>query len=110
MKETEIIGKLSSEGKCVFVGEWRGFMPETINYTNKKGQAAKFARIVHTVEVIDGQRVDAIKVSQSVPDGTDPAQIAVPYKRGQRVVVEVDTMEVERGNRSARSNAIHATT
>jgi hypothetical protein len=110
VKESEVIGKLASEGKCVFVGEWRGSLPETINYTNKKGAAAKFSRIVHTVEIIDGSRVDSIKVSQSVPDGTDPAMVQIPYKRGQRVAVEVDTMEVDRGNRSARSNAIHPLT
>jgi hypothetical protein len=110
MKEHELVTKLTDAGKCVSVAEWRGSAPETINYTNKKGQPAKFSRIVHAVEVVDGLRVEALKVMQSVPDGVDPAGVVVPFKRGQRVVVEVDTVEVDKGNRTVRSNAIHPTT
>ena len=89
-----------------FIGEWRGFTPETINYVNKQGKASSFSRLTHTVEVGDGQRVEAIKVSSPVQDGVNPETVQVPFKRGQRVLVQVDALEVDRGNKSVKAGAV----
>jgi len=102
------VASLLDAGKAIMSGEWRGYAPETIKYTSKKdGKAASFGRIVHTVEVGDGNRVEAVKVSQAVPDGTDPESVAVTFKKGQRVLVAVDSMEVEKGTRSVRAGGIY---
>jgi hypothetical protein len=98
---------LLQSGKAVMIGEWRGYMPETINYTAKTGKAASFGRLNHSIEFGEGTSVQSIPVSQSVPDGTDPAGVVVPFKKGQRVLVVLDSMEVEKGKRSARSTGIH---
>jgi hypothetical protein len=105
-KAIDQVIKLMEAGKVAFVGEWRGFAPETINYVNKQGKAASFARLVHTVEVGDGQRVEAIKVSSPVQDGVKPESVQVPFKRGQKVLVEVDGYEVDRGNKSIRAGSV----
>ena|ERR1700677_2563121 len=105
-KAIEQVMKLLEAGKVAFIGEWRGFTPETINYVNKQGKASSFGRVVHTVEVGEGQRVEAIKVSSPVQDGVNPETVQVPFKRGQRVLIQVDGLEVDRGNKSVRSGAV----
>lgn len=101
--------ELLNNGKAVLLGEWRGFTPETIKYVSKtSGKPAEFGRVNHVIEVVDGERVESLKVSQSVPDGQDPAKVAVAFKRGQRVAVEVDQIIVEKGNKSIRALALHS--
>lgn len=107
-KEAQAVAKLLDSGKVALLGEWRGFVPETIRYTDKNGRAASFGRLVHTVELGDGQRVESVKCSQSVPDGTAPEAVQIGFKRGQRVVVEVDSMTVEKGTRQVRAASILA--
>lgn len=108
-KPSEALSRALNEGKIVFIGEWRGVLPETINYTDRKtGAKAKFARLLHTVEVGEGNRIESVKVSQSVPDGTDPASVAIVFKRGQRVLVEVGEMTAEKGNKNIRANSINS--
>lgn len=102
----EQVIKLIEAGKVAFVGEWRGFAPETINYVNKQGKAASFGRLVHTVEIGEGQRVEAIKVSSAVQEGVKPDSVQVPFKRGQKVLVEVDGFEIDRGNKSIRAGSV----
>jgi len=105
-KETSVVAKMIDGGKVVVIGEWRGVIPETIKYTDKQGRAASFGRLVHTIELGDGTRIESVKVSQSVADGQTPESMVVPYKRGARVVVEVDSMMVEKGTRQIRAASI----
>jgi len=110
MKESEIVSKLIAEGKAVTVGEWRGSSAETINYVTTKGAKASFGRVVHLVELGDGTSIVGAKVSQSVPDGTDPKSVVVPYKRGQRVIIEVESLEIDKGNRTIRTSGMSVAT
>jgi len=88
-----------SAGRIVFIGEWRGSKPETINYTSKTtGQAASFSRVQHTVEIGEGDRVEAFKVSERVPDRVKPEDMKAPAKKGQRVLVEVQSIVQDKGN------------
>ncbi len=104
----EAVGAALGQGKCVFVGEWRGYQPETINYTNKAGKPASFSRISHLVEVGSDNRVEGVKANESMPEGIDPKTVPVPFKKGQRVLLEVESVEVERGNKTLRVSKIHA--
>ncbi len=107
-KEIAAASKLLDGGKCVVLGEWRGVVPETIKYTDKQGRAASFGRLLHTVELGDGSRVESVKVTQSVSDGQAPETVQVPFKRGQRVAVEVDSMAIDKGVRQVRAASIVA--
>jgi len=107
-KEIAAASKLLDGGECVVLGEWRGVVPETIKYTDKQGRAASFGRLLHTVELGDGQRVESVKVAQSVADGQAPETVQVQFKRGQRVAVEVDSMTIEKGTRQVRAASIVA--
>jgi hypothetical protein len=105
----ETMAGLLASGKAIMSGEWRGYKPETINYTNSKtGKPASFGRIVHMVEVGEGAKIEQVNVSESVPDGVDPNKVAVAHKKGSRVIIEVDSMEVAKGQRTVRTTAVHA--
>lgn len=104
MAETNpVLEKMLTAGKCVIQGEWLTSKPETINYNNAKtGKASSFSRISHTLLIGN----EAVKVAQPVLDGVNPESVVVPFKRGDRVVVEVDSMEIAKGNRSIRAVAL----
>ncbi len=102
------IQQLLDQGRAIILGEWRGSVPETINYISKKGQPAKFGRVSHTVEIGDGKTLSSVTVSQSVPDSVAAESVVVPFAKGQRAAVEVDSMHIEKGQRSIGTTGIHA--
>jgi len=105
-KESSVVAKMIDGGKVVVLGEWRGCIPETIKYTDKQGRAASFGRLVHTIELGDGARIESVKVSQSVANDVTPESVQITFKRGARVVVEVDSMVVDKGIRQLRAASI----
>lgn len=102
--QTEV-GRLLEEGKAVLYGEWRGGKAERINYTNGKGRAAHFNRMVHSFEVGQGEQ---IKVTEALPDDADINKVVVSHKKGARFVVVVEGMEIDRGNKTVRSSSMLA--
>lgn len=108
-EQAKLVLEMLQKGKVLMIGEWRGFKAETIRYNDKKtGKPAEFSRIVHTVEVGDGQRFESVKVSAPLPDGTDVERVQVNIKRGQQVLVAVSGYEVALGNTTARTDSIQA--
>jgi hypothetical protein len=95
--------RLLGEGKAVLVGEWRGGKAERINYTDGKGQRAHFNRIVHSFEVGQGEQ---IKVTEPLKDDADVAAVVIPHKKGSRLVVVVEGMEIDRGNKTVRTSGM----
>lgn len=106
---TETVVKLIKAGKCLLVGEWRGVKPETINYVQKgSGKQASFSRLTHVIEIGDQGTFEAITVNESVPDGVDPqkAVAKLTFQRGQMVLCEVESIEVDKGHKTVRASSL----
>jgi hypothetical protein len=89
------------------VGEWRGAKPETVKYISKKtGQPAQFGKLTHVVETGEGATFASIDVTEMVPDGTDPAVHPLPFKRGDKIMVAVKTLEDDFGSKTVVSSGL----
>lgn len=86
-------------GKPVAMGEYRSSEAETIQYRDREtGRAASFPQLRHIVEL--GNK--SVVVSERVGDGFNSAEYKSPFRKGQRVVVEITSLEVQRGMISVR--------
>jgi hypothetical protein len=110
MATNTVVQDWINNGKVVAVGEWRGVTAETIEYISKKtGKKEAFSRLVHVVELgsADGSRTESIKVTESIPEGETLEgrrdRVLGNLKKGGRVAIEVDSMEVALGNKSMRA-------
>lgn len=104
MNESKVITmkeavELFQRGKVVAVGEYRSSKPETIHYRDREsGKAAEFSQLRHTVE-FNGE---SVQVSERVGDDFKPAEYRAPFKKGDMVLVELQSMEIVRGSISVR--------
>jgi hypothetical protein len=104
---SEVIGKALMAGSCLFVGEWRGAKPETVKYVSKKtGQPAQFGKLTHVVETGEGATFASVDVTEMVPDGVDPAAHPVPFKRGDRILVSVKSLEDDFGSKTVTCSGL----
>ena len=98
MSKTEVSERVL-RGEFLAVGEYRHSRAEMINWRDKQtGRAMSAPVLRHTVE-FDSQ---TIAVSERVPDGTKLEDIHVAFKKGEVVVLLLETMERNLGNVSAR--------
>jgi hypothetical protein len=85
---------------CILIGEWRGAKPDKVNYTDKKTGAAKsFGKVTHVVEVGANKTFESVTVTEMLPDNVDPEKYVAPFKRGDRVMVNVKTVALDFGKR-----------
>jgi hypothetical protein len=97
--------ELLAQGKCVMVAEFRGGKAETINYTDKKsGKRAHFNRLAHAFEV--GAAGDQVRVTERQPDDADMSKVHIPHKKGQRMLIVVEAIEVEKGNKMVSASEL----
>lgn len=109
-KLEEIVQDCARLGQVFFLGEWRGYKPENINYTSRKdGTKQTMKMIRHNFEVGHEELTEALSVSQNLEDSFDLSKVAelIPFKKGNRVVVVVGQYIVDKGVRSARAVEMH---
>jgi len=89
MKRTEAIAKVGGGGVWL-IGEYRLSKAETVHYRDKvSGKSASFSSIVHHLETGN----EAVSVQERVPDGADLSKFKAPWNKGQKVLVEVKSLE-----------------
>ena len=97
--------ELLAQGKCVMIGEFRGGKAERIDYTDKKsGKRAHFNRVAHAFET--GASGEQARVTERMPDDADVKAHVVPFKKGQRLLVVVEAIDVEKGNRTIAASEL----
>jgi len=96
----EQLQKKLADGGIFLVGEYRVGKPDLISYRDKlSGKTASFKQVVHSVEA--GQMVVAIQ--ERLEDSTDlETGVKLPAKKGDRVLVELETLERIQGFYRAR--------
>jgi len=99
--------KKLADGGIFLVGEYRVGKPDLISYRDKlSGKAASFKQVVHSVEA--GQTVVAIQ--ERLTDDTDlETGVKLPAKKGERVLVELETLERVQGFYRARGAIVPLT-
>jgi len=96
--------KRFTEGAFIVIAEYRGFKPDAMRYRDKKtGNRVSSPILVHSIEVGASQ----VKVTEWLPDdapvGADGLPTATqPFKKGDKVVLQIENLENERGQYSAR--------
>jgi len=96
--------KKLAEGGIFLVGEYRLGKPDLITYRDKlSGKSASFKQVVHSVEA--GQIVVAIQ--QRLDDSIDlETGVVLPAKKGDKVMVELETLERIQGFYRARGDIV----
>jgi hypothetical protein len=95
MKKEEAAKRFLESGLIAFIGEYRGSKAETIKWVDKKtGRAMTAPTVRHTVELPAG---DAVTVSERVADDLNVGAYVPPYKKGDRVVVQLTAFQNDKG-------------
>lgn len=99
MTKEQLVKKLEAGG-IFMVGEYRLGKPDLITYRDKlTGKGASFKQVVHSVEAGDV----VVAIQERLPDETDlETGVVLPAKKGERVVVELETLERIQGFHRAR--------
>lgn len=95
--QTEILDLMRS-GKPVCEVEYRGFTADRMRWVNKKsGKQMEAGIIKHRVETSS----EGFVVSEFLDDGVDEKKYKNEFKKGDRVVLVVETLKRETGSLSA---------
>jgi hypothetical protein len=98
---------LLGEGKVVMIGEFRGGKAERIDYTDRKsGKRTHFNRIAHAFEV--GAQAEQVRVTERMDDEADTSKYQVPFKKGDRMLIVVESIDIDKGNRTVAASEILA--
>lgn len=101
MKKNEAQAVVES-GKPVVMAEYRGGRGEIIRWFDKgNGRQQEARQVVHALETASGEQ---FKLSERLPEGADVTKVALPAKRGDRVLVVLRSWSVEKGNILARGD------
>ncbi len=93
MKKAEAY-KLIEAGELVVLGEYRSSDAQAITYRDKTtGRMAEMNTLAHTVEF----GAHSIKLRERTEDSFKPAEYKSAYKKGQRVVVHLESLLREKG-------------
>src|ERR1044072_6989131 len=85
-------------GDFIAVGEYRLSKAEMISWRDKQtGRAMTAPMLRHTVEFAAG----SVQVAERVPENTRIEDIAVPFRKGERVVVYFSELAQRRGSFAA---------
>lgn len=103
MKESNIPPEILSAGPCL-IGECRGGLVDQIGYVDKKdGKAKDFVKLSYLFEIGSGNSIKSVRVDMPLPKTiTDPNQVKVELKRGQRYLLQLQSLKTDRGNTEAR--------
>ncbi len=109
--QVELIEAALRKGQMIVVGEFRGAAAETINYIAKSGpnagKAASFSRVKYTCELGDGvDGFESVTCSVSTPDGQDPKNYILPFKRGARVLIVAEALSVSKGVKEIKASTL----
>lgn len=86
------------------LAEYRSSNAEIIKYQDKKtGRMAEMAMLRHNIEVGDV----AVAINERTEDGFKVETYKPPYKKGQKVLVVLQSMETDKGLIRARGT-LHA--
>lgn len=100
MTKTQLIEKVVG-GALLVVGEYRMSKAEMLRWRDKVNGQNKEAPILrHTVELGS----NSVQVNERVPDGTRLEDIHVPFKKGQMIVLAVESYSVDKGAVSCRGH------
>ena len=98
IKIDEAVRRWQSGHRLLF-GEYRGSKAEEIRYRDKTTRNVQTMKVLrHIVEVGD----DAIMVAENVEDDFDVQNFQAPFQKGQKVLVELQSLAVNRGVFEAR--------
>jgi len=98
MKLSEAVAKWQAGDRLLF-GEYRASKAEVIKYRDKTShQMTEMKMLRHTVEIGS----DSVQVNERVDDNFDVAGYKPPFTKGQKVVVFVDSLLIEKGVPNAR--------
>ncbi len=98
--QSDTIGRAIMSGQIVLVGEWRGAKADQVKYIDKKTGAPKsFGKVTHVLEVGENKTFESVSVTEMLPDSIDPEKYVLPFRRGERVMVAVKSVENDFGKR-----------
>lgn len=104
MKLTEALKKLETGAFLGGIAEYRSSCAETIKYQDKKtGRMAEMAMLRHNIEVGDV----AVAINERTTDDFKADAYKSPFKKGQKVLVCLQSMETDKGLVRARGT-LHA--
>ena len=90
-------------GEFIAVGEYRLSKAEMISWRDKQtGRAMTAPMLRHTVEFAAG----SVQVAERVPENTRIEDIAVPFRKGERVVVYFSELAQSKGSFTARGRLV----
>lgn len=99
MTKEQLLKKMETGG-IFMVGEYRMGKPDLVTYRDKlSGKSASFKQVVHNVEAGDV----VVAIQERLPDDVSlETGVVLPAKKGERVVVELETLERVQGFHRAR--------
>lgn len=84
------VSKLVLAGQLVVVAEYRSFKPDEVRIRDKQsGAVAIKPKVLHSLEFGDIQAT----VSEWVQDGLKLSEVKSPFKRGEKVLLRLKTLE-----------------
>jgi hypothetical protein len=99
MTKTEALKRIENGEFLGGIAEYRSSSAETIKYQDKKtGRMAEMSMLRHNIEVGDV----AVALNERTSDGFNASAYKSPFKKGQRVVVRLQGMEIDKGLVRAR--------
>ena len=103
MKPEELWKTVQALG-LVFIGEYRGSIVELVQWVDKTdGKAKPFLRAAHLFEFGGVGKVQSVRLDHPIPKtATQPEDVEIPFKRGARYAVQLNSMKNEKGNLSGR--------
>ena len=109
MKEIQVVDlamvleKARSDGALLLIGEYRGSCCELVKFLDKEtGKAMSFVKLTHTLEVGGPSGLRVISVSERLDRSiTDPKEVTVALKKGQKVLVMDPDVATRSGQRVA---------
>jgi len=89
MKLSKVLEEIKA-GRLLVIAEYRSFKPDSVRIRDKQsGQTVNKPKVLHSLEFGDVQAT----ISEWLPDGVDITAVAPPFKKGERVVVRMKTLE-----------------
>jgi len=99
MTKAQLLSRIE-KGGIFMVGEYRIGKPDLITYRDKlSGKSASFKQVVHSIEAGD----TIVAIQERLDDDVNlETGVVLPAKKGELVVVELETLERIQGFHRAR--------
>jgi len=100
IKQDEVVKRLLA-GTVGFLGEYRHSKAENLQWRDKTSGKSMHAPVLrHTVETSEA----TISITERVPDDFDVVGFKSPYSKGQKVLVTLTELKLDKGNLSGRGS------